>query len=63
MTDLLVKDLRLAVELASQVRAPAPFTALAQALFEEASARGRGRQDYGALVLELERKAGTVARL
>jgi 3-hydroxyisobutyrate dehydrogenase len=63
MTDLLDKDLRLALDLAAEVGQEAPFAALAERLFAASAAAGHGRQDYSALLLEMERAAGVELRL
>ncbi|HEV3231083.1 MAG TPA: NAD(P)-dependent oxidoreductase, partial [Candidatus Dormibacteraeota bacterium] len=63
MTGLLEKDLRLALDLAGEVGQEAPFAALAERLFAAAQAAGHGRQDYSALLLEMERAAGVTLRL
>ena len=52
-TDLLVKDLRLAADLASENGQDTPLTDEARRLFEASQAAGHGRQDYTALVVEL----------
>ena len=49
MIDLLVKDLRLVMELAQQSKTPLPGTALAQQFFTAAQAHGLGRQGTQAL--------------
>ena len=54
-TDLLVKDLRLAADLASENGQDTPLTDEARRLFEASQAAGHGRQDYTALVVELAR--------
>jgi 3-hydroxyisobutyrate dehydrogenase-like beta-hydroxyacid dehydrogenase len=53
-TDLLVKDLGLALELAGEGGQATPFAALARELFTRSQAAGHGREDYSALLLELE---------
>jgi 3-hydroxyisobutyrate dehydrogenase-like beta-hydroxyacid dehydrogenase len=53
-TDLLVKDLGLALDLAREGGAETPFAALAHELFKRSQAAGHGREDYSALLLELE---------
>jgi len=54
-TDLLVKDLRLAADMASENGQETPLTDEARRLFEASQAAGHGRQDYTALVVELAR--------
>jgi 3-hydroxyisobutyrate dehydrogenase-like beta-hydroxyacid dehydrogenase len=62
-TDLLVKDLELAQQLAEAVYQPTPFADQALDLFERARAAGHGDRDYTSLLLVLEREAGVTARL
>lgn len=62
-TDLLVKDLGLAAELAGASGQATPLTDLARALFERSQASGHGAEDYTAALLELEREAGVELRL
>jgi 3-hydroxyisobutyrate dehydrogenase-like beta-hydroxyacid dehydrogenase len=52
-TDLLLKDLRLAAELAAEHGQPTPLTDVARHMFETSQAAGHGRQDYTALAVEL----------
>jgi 3-hydroxyisobutyrate dehydrogenase-like beta-hydroxyacid dehydrogenase len=54
-TDLLVKDLRLAADLAQASGQETPLTDLALGLFEASRAAGHGRQGYTALAVELTR--------
>jgi 3-hydroxyisobutyrate dehydrogenase-like beta-hydroxyacid dehydrogenase len=63
MTDLLVKDMRLAAELAADTGQATTVTDSARALFEAAQAEGHGREDYTALLFELEKQAGVRLRL
>ena len=53
-TDLLAKDLRLAMDLAAQEQQEVPFAALALKLFTDSQAAGHGSQDYSAVLLEME---------
>ena len=53
-TDLLAKDLRLALDVAAQQGKEAPFAALALKQFTDSQAAGHGRQDYSAVILEME---------
>ncbi len=62
MTDLLHKDLGLALELGAQYQAPLPLTALTRQLYEMSRAEGYGREDYTALLKVLERIAGVEVR-
>jgi 3-hydroxyisobutyrate dehydrogenase-like beta-hydroxyacid dehydrogenase len=62
-TDLLVKDLRLAADLASEGGQDTPLTDVARRLFEASQAAGHGRQDYTALVVELTRGLSEELRL
>ena len=57
MIDLLVKDLRLAVELAQQVQVPLSGASLAHQLFTAAQADGKGRLGTQALSTVIERLA------
>jgi 3-hydroxyisobutyrate dehydrogenase-like beta-hydroxyacid dehydrogenase len=52
-TDLLVKDLRLAADLAAENGQETPLTDVARRLFEASQAAGHGRQDYTALAIDL----------
>ena len=54
MTDLLVKDLRLAADLAEAGGRQIPLARLALEQFEGSQRAGHGRDDYSALLLELE---------
>lgn len=62
MTDLLHKDLGLALELAGEKQTPVPMTALARQLYEMARAVGYGREDYTSLLKVLEDLAGVKVR-
>jgi 3-hydroxyisobutyrate dehydrogenase-like beta-hydroxyacid dehydrogenase len=62
MTDLLHKDLGLALDLAAQEQVPATLTAVARQMYEVARAKGHGRSDYTSVVLELEEIAGVQLR-
>jgi 3-hydroxyisobutyrate dehydrogenase-like beta-hydroxyacid dehydrogenase len=52
-TDLLLKDLRLAADLATENGQQTPLTDVARQMFEASQAAGHGRQDYTALVVQL----------
>lgn len=62
MTDLLYKDLGLALDLASENTAPMPVTALTRQMYEMARAEGYGREDYTSLLKVLEKMAGVQVR-
>jgi 3-hydroxyisobutyrate dehydrogenase len=62
MTDLLHKDLGLALELASENHTTVPMTALSRQLYEMARAAGYGREDYTSLLKVLEQMAGVKVR-
>ncbi len=62
MTDLLVKDLGLALDLGADSGAPLFLTALARQLYGVAQAAGFGRCDYTSLLRVLESAAGTSVR-
>src|SRR5205807_1416644 len=54
MTDLLHKDLGLALDLAAENHTTVPMTALSRQLYEMARAAGYGREDYTSLLKVLE---------
>jgi 3-hydroxyisobutyrate dehydrogenase-like beta-hydroxyacid dehydrogenase len=62
MTDLLHKDLGLALDLAAENHAAVPMTALSRQLYEMARAAGYGREDYTSLLKVLEQMAGVEVR-
>ncbi|HLI70784.1 MAG TPA: NAD(P)-dependent oxidoreductase [Ktedonobacteraceae bacterium] len=62
MTDLLHKDLGLALELAAENSTTVPVTALARQIYEMARASGYGREDYTSVVKVLEQLAGVEVR-
>ncbi len=62
MTDLLHKDLGLALELAAEVEVPVAMTSLARQMFEMSRAAGYGRDDYSSLLKVLEQMAGVEVR-
>jgi 3-hydroxyisobutyrate dehydrogenase-like beta-hydroxyacid dehydrogenase len=62
MTDLLHKDLGLALDLASENVTPLAMTAIARQMFEQTRAAGYGREDYTALLKVLEQNAGVEVR-
>jgi 3-hydroxyisobutyrate dehydrogenase-like beta-hydroxyacid dehydrogenase len=62
MTDLLLKDLGLALDLGAEQRTPLFFTALARQLYGEAQAAGYGRDDYTSVLRILESFAGVAVR-
>jgi 3-hydroxyisobutyrate dehydrogenase len=62
MTDLLHKDLGLALDLAAENNTTLPMTALSRQLYEMARAAGYGREDYTSLLKVLEQLAGVEVR-
>jgi 3-hydroxyisobutyrate dehydrogenase len=62
MTDLLHKDLGLALDLAAENRTPVAITALTRQMYEMARAAGYGREDYTSLLKILEQMAGVEVR-
>ncbi|HEX7733439.1 MAG TPA: NAD(P)-dependent oxidoreductase [Ktedonobacteraceae bacterium] len=62
MTDLLHKDLGLALDLAAENHTAIPMTALSRQLYEMARAAGYGREDYTSLLKVLEQMAGVEVR-
>jgi 3-hydroxyisobutyrate dehydrogenase len=62
MTDLLYKDLGLALDLASENQTAIPLTALTRQLYEMSRAAGHGRDDYTSLLQVLEQQAGVKVR-
>jgi 3-hydroxyisobutyrate dehydrogenase-like beta-hydroxyacid dehydrogenase len=62
-TDLLVKDLRLAADLARQTGQEAPLTDAARHLFEAAQRAGYGARDYTALAALMSKEASQELRL
>jgi 3-hydroxyisobutyrate dehydrogenase len=62
MTDLLHKDLGLALDLAAEHRVPMALTALARQMYEMARAKGFGSEDYTSLMKVLEEMAGVEVR-
>ena len=62
MTDLLYKDLGLALDLAADNQAPVAMTAVARQLFEQTRAAGYGQDDYTALLKVLEQQVGVEVR-
>ncbi|MDQ2715839.1 MAG: NAD(P)-dependent oxidoreductase [Chloroflexota bacterium] len=62
MTDLLHKDLGLALELAAENQTPIALTTLTRQMYETARASGYGRDDYTALLKVLEQIAGVEVR-
>jgi 3-hydroxyisobutyrate dehydrogenase-like beta-hydroxyacid dehydrogenase len=62
MTDLLHKDLGLALELAAENTVPAAMIALTRQMYEMARAEGFGRDDYTSLMKVLEQMAGVEVR-
>lgn len=62
MTDLLLKDLGLALDLAEEMNSPLLLTGLARQLYTAARAEGYGRDDYVSVLRVLERIAGVEVR-
>ena len=62
MTDLLYKDLGLALDLARESHTPDEMTALTRQLYEKARDAGYGREDYTSLLKVLEQQAGIEVR-
>jgi 3-hydroxyisobutyrate dehydrogenase len=62
MTDLLHKDLGLALDLAAENTVPAAMIALTRQMYEMARAEGYGRDDYTSLLKVLEQMAGVEVR-
>ncbi|GCE12042.1 NAD(P)-dependent oxidoreductase [Tengunoibacter tsumagoiensis] len=62
MTDLLHKDLGLALDLAHENEVPLAMTTLAQQLYEESQHAGYGRKDYTSLLKVIETQANVEVR-
>jgi 3-hydroxyisobutyrate dehydrogenase len=62
MTDLLHKDLGLALDLAAENTVPAAMLALTRQMYEMARAEGYGHDDYTSLLKVLEHMAGVEVR-
>src|SRR5579863_5433159 len=62
MTDLLHKDLGLALDLASENSIPVALTALTRQFYEMARAAGYGRDDYTSVLKVLEQMVGVEVR-
>ncbi len=62
MTDLLHKDLGLALDLAAENKVPMTMTSVARQMYEITRAAGFGRDDYTALLKVLEQMAGVEVR-
>jgi 3-hydroxyisobutyrate dehydrogenase len=63
MTDLLAKDLGLALDLGAEERVPLFLTSLARQLYGESQAAGYGRDDYTSVLRVLESVAGVSVRV
>ncbi|GLV56695.1 2-hydroxy-3-oxopropionate reductase [Dictyobacter sp. S3.2.2.5] len=63
MTDLLYKDLGLALDLAAENKTETEMTALARQFYEQVQAAGHGKDDYTSLLKILEEKAGVEVRI
>jgi 3-hydroxyisobutyrate dehydrogenase-like beta-hydroxyacid dehydrogenase len=62
MTDLLLKDLGLALDLGAAGEVPMRLTEVARQLYEQTRASGHGRDDYTAVVRLVEDAAGVQVR-
>ena len=62
MTDLLHKDLGLALDLAAGLQTPVALTALTRQMYEMVRAEGYGSEDYTALLKVLEKMARVEVR-
>jgi 3-hydroxyisobutyrate dehydrogenase len=62
MTDLLLKDLGLALDLGTAGRLPLRLTEQAREMYKESRSAGHGRDDYSAVVTLLEDAAGVKVR-
>jgi 3-hydroxyisobutyrate dehydrogenase len=62
MTDLLHKDLGLALDLAAESQTPVLLTALSRQMYEMVRTAGYGREDYTSLLKVLEQMAGVEVR-
>ena len=62
MTDLLYKDLGLALDLAHESQTPDAMIALSKQLYEKAREAGYGHEDYTSLLKVLEQQAGVEVR-
>lgn len=62
MTDLLLKDLGLALDLADEGGVPLQLTEQARAMYEQTRAAGHGRDDYSSIILQIEDAAGVKVR-
>ncbi len=63
MTDLLYKDLGLALDLGAANGVPLELTALTREMYARAREAGYGRADYSAVIKLLEEQAGTEVRI
>jgi len=62
MTNLLLKDLGLALDLPAEHQSPIALTALTRQLYEMARSAGYGQEDYTSLLKVLEQMAGVEVR-
>jgi 4-hydroxybutyrate dehydrogenase/sulfolactaldehyde 3-reductase len=58
MTDLALKDVRIAVDVAKHTGAPLGMGSVAETYYNAASENGRGRQDWSALLPQIRQLAG-----
>lgn len=63
MTDLLVKDLGLALDLGAETQVPVFLTALARQLYGESQSAGYGRDDCTSVLRVIESVAGVAVRI
>lgn len=63
MTDLLAKDLDLALGLGAEQRTPLIVAAVARQLYTEVQSAGYGRDDYTSVLRVLEKAAGVAVRI
>jgi 3-hydroxyisobutyrate dehydrogenase-like beta-hydroxyacid dehydrogenase len=62
MTDLLAKDLELALDLGEEIATPLPLSALARQMYTAVQAAGMGRDDYTSVLRVLESASGVTVR-
>lgn len=62
MTNLLAKDLALALELGAEIEAPLSLTSLTRQLYSDAQTQGYGADDYTSILRILESIAGVTVR-
>lgn len=62
-TDLLIKDLRLVIQLADELGIPTPLAKQARVMFERAGRDGFGRRDYTSVFIPMEADADVEVRI